>query len=388
MTTKNNIYKEHLRGWLQAKNDKKKRGDIIKHICFVTGVHPKSVPRSFKRLQMRGNSEEEKRGRKQYYTPDVIYALKEVWDIAGEPCGENLFGVIADYVKILRRDKDWKHRNDITEKLLKMSLGTMKKRVGKFSRKLFIIHGKSSTTPSSIHTLIPLRTGPWELSPVGTLQIDTVAHCGGSLAGDFIYTVNSTDTTTLWGVRRAQWNKGQVATVSSMKKMKNNLPFEVIEWHPDSGSEFINWHCWQWCKKNGQKLTRSRPNRKNDNCFVEERNGHIVRRWIGYSRLDAKEVVKALNAVYDVLTPYLNHFVASRRTINKERIGARWKISREKRSKTPYERVMERNDVSDTIKVKLKQEQNTLSPLVLKEEIDRRLKVVFSLQKHRGVPKV
>ena len=388
MTTKNNIYQEHLKGWLQAKRDKKKRSAIIKHICFVAGVHPKSVPRSFKRLQMKNGSIEEKRGRREYYTPDVIFALKEVWDIAGEPCGENLFGVITDYVKILTRDQVWKHRSDTTNKLLKMSLGTMKKRVGKFSRKLFITHGKGSTNPSAIHTLIPLRTGPWDTAPIGTLQIDTVAHCGGSLAGDFIYTVNSTDTTPLWGARRAQWNKGQVATVASMEKMKNDLPFPVIEWHPDSGSEFINWHCLKWCEENGQKLTRSRPNRKNDNCFVEERNGHIVRRWIGYSRLDAKEIVNALNSVYDVLTPYLNHFVASRRTISKERIGARWKISREKKSKTPYERVLERNDVSEMIKAKLKYERDTLSPLRLKEEISQRLQIVFSLQKHHGIPKV
>jgi len=67
------------------------------------------------------------------------------------------------------------------------------------------------------------------------------------------------------------------------------------------------------CEDKGQQLTRSRPNHKNDNCFVEERNGHIVRRWVGYDRFDTAEVVTALNAVYDVLTQYLNHFVASRR---------------------------------------------------------------------------
>ena len=386
MTTKNNIFEEHLKQWLGAKKDKKKRGEIAKHVCFVTGVHPKSVPRSFRRIQMRRYGKEERRGREEYYTPDVIAALKYIWDIASEPCAENLHGVISDYVRILTRDKLWKHRDEATIKLLAMSLGTMKKRVAKFTRKHFLSHGKSTTNAGAIRTLIPVRSGDWDTAPVGTAQIDTVAHCGHTLVGDFIYTVNSTDVPTLWGARRAQLNKGQMVTVNSMEQMFKAAPFPVVEWHPDSGSEFINWHCKEWCEKQGVRITRSRPNRKNDNCFVEERNGHIIRRWVGYTRLDAGEVVVALNSVYDVLTPYLNHFVASRRIAAKERIGARWKITREKIAKTPYERVLERQDVKEEVKMKLRQEHETLNPLTMKREIERRLQVVFTLQKHRGMP--
>lgn len=386
MITKNNIYQEHLKEWLRVRKNKKRRGEIVRNICFVAGVHPKSVPRSFRRIQMRRVGEDEKRGRKTIFTPDVIAALKDVWDMASEPCAENLYGVLSDYVRILRRDKEWNHREETTTKLLAMSLGVMKKRVAKFVRKRFLTHGKSTTDPSSIHALIPVRRGEWDTAPVGTAQIDTVAHCGHTLVGDFIYTVNATDVTTLWGARRAQMNKGQTATVGSMEHMRKDIPFPIVEWHPDSGSEFVNWHCQGWCEKQGIRLTRSRPNRKNDNCFVEERNGHVVRRWIGYTRLDAVEVVEALNSVYDVLTPYLNHFAASRRTTAKERIGSKWKITREKRSKTPYERVLERNDVSDMIKTKLRYEHETLNPLTMKREIERRLQIVFSLQKHHGIP--
>lgn len=385
MTTKNNIYSEHLKKWLGARKDKNQRGEIVKHICYVAGVHPKSVPRSFKRIQMRGSENGEKRGRKEYFTPDVIFALKEVWNIAGEPCAENLHGVVFDYVRILVRDNAWPHPPEVTKKLLAMSLGTMKKRVVKFTRRHFISHGKSSTKAGTIHSLIPVRSGDWDEARVGTLQIDTVAHCGGSLAGDFVYTVNTTDVSTLWGTRRAQWNKGQIATVASMEKMEKDFLFPVLEWHPDSGSEFINYHCKEWCDKKGQMLTRSRPNHKNDNCFVEERNGHVVRRWVGYTRFDVREIVDALNGVYDVLTPYQNHFVASRRIVSKERIGARWKITREKKAKTPYQRMLERTDVNEDVKNILRKEHEALSPLVLKREIDRRLQVVFNLQKHHGM---
>jgi hypothetical protein len=389
MITKTNIYKEHLNNWLEAnqKGDKKVKGDIISHICFITGCHSKSVPRSFKRLQLRGNGEE-KRGRKEYYTPDVILALKDVWDTASESCGENLHGIIGDYVNILKRDGDWSHSPEVTAKLLEMSLGTMKKKVSKFKRTKFVSHGKSSTKAGSIHSLIPIRRGDWDKAVCGTMQIDTIAHCGHTLIGGFIYTVNSTDVATLWGSRRAQWNKGKIATVKNMEYMTDNLPFPVVEWHPDSGSEFINWHCKEWCDKQGYQLTRSRPNRKNDNCFIEERNGHIVRKWVGYVRFDVIEVVKALNDVYDVLNPYTNHFVASIRVISKERLGAKWKIAREKKAKTPYQRVLERDDVTKEVKNKLKKEHAKLNPLRLKKEIDRRLKKMFNLQKSCGEPMV
>lgn len=386
MTTKNNIFQEHLSQWLASRRDKKKRGEIIKNICFVAGVHPKSVPRSFRRTQMRGADQPERRGSREYYTPDVIAALKSIWNAAGEPCAENLHGIIAEYVLIFQRDKIWQYGQETTTKLLAMSLGTMKKRVVKFKRKLFLTHGKSTTKAGAIHALISIRSGPWNSAPVGTEQIDTVAHCGSTVAGDFIYTVNSTDVATLWGSRRAQWNKGQTATVASMERIKKDVPFLVIEWHPDSGSEFINWHCKNWCEAQGAKLTRSRPNRKNDNCFVEERNGHIVRRWIGYARFDAREVAAALNAVYDVLTPYLNHFVASRRIVSKERLGARWKVTREQTAKTPYARVLGRADVAEEVKMKLRQEHEALNPLVLKQEIERRLRTVFILQERHGKP--
>lgn len=145
MTTKNNIYSEHLAAWLKAKNDKSKRGEIVRNICFVAGVHPKSVPRSFRRAQLRRPGLGERRGRREYYTPDVIAALKYIWEAASEPCAENLHGVLADYVRILTRDKLWAYREETTAKLLAMSLGTMKKRVAKFTRKHFLSHGKSST---------------------------------------------------------------------------------------------------------------------------------------------------------------------------------------------------------------------------------------------------
>ena len=387
MATRHGLLQEHLKDWLAAKGNRKRRREITETVRLAAKMHPKSVPRAFRRLQMRGKAGVTRSGRPRTYGPDVTAALKDIWDAAGEPCGENLHPLIAEYVAILLRDGMWKRGEGTTKGLLAMSLGTVKGRTAGFRRTSFPSHGKSTTAPGAIHALIPVRSGPWSEAAAGTMQVDTVAHCGHTTAGDYVFTVNSTDVATLWGSRRAQWNKGQAATVGSMEAMDGEMPFPVVEWHPDSGSEFINWHCHGWCRARGQRLTRSRPNHKNDNCFVEERNGHVVRRWVGYVRFDAAETVDALNAVYGVLTPYLNHFVASKRTVSKERIGARWKITREKRSLTPYQRVLARTDVADEVKTALKREHEGLNPLILKREIDRRLKAMFTQQERHGQPK-
>lgn len=387
METKKNIFKEHLLEWLATEGNKQKRGGLTRDIARVAKVHMKSVPRSFRRVQMHDSGIPERRGRHITYGTDVNAALKEISEAASHPCGENLHALIPEYVRIFKRDKTWTYGKEMTEKLLTMSCATVKRRAEKFSHIRKMVRGKSTTKPGNIKSLIPVRSGPWNNAAAGTVQIDTVAHCNDSVAGDFIYTVNATDVTTMWGGRRAQWNKGQEQTIRSMEHIDLEFLYPILEWHPDTGSEFINWLCKQWAEERGQKITRSRPNRKNDNCFVEERNGHVVRKWVGYARFEHPRLVDALNHLYDVLTPYLNHFAASRRIVSKERIGARWKTTREKKSLTPYQRVMARKDVGGEIKTKLETEHERLNPLVLKQEIDRRLARVFDIRKRYTEPK-
>ena len=174
-----------------------------------------------------------------------------------------------------------------------MSLGSMKVYVGGFSRTRRNFGGKSTTQKSSIVSLIPVRMDGWDEAEVGVMQADTVAHCGDSVAGDFAYTVNTVDVATLWGVRHAQWQKGQYGTRGSLDTMRARTPFPWIEIHPDTGSEFINWHLLGYANDTNLRFTRSRPYHKNDNSFVEERNGHIVRVYIGWQRLDVPEVVES-----------------------------------------------------------------------------------------------
>jgi hypothetical protein len=384
MADKQGVFKEKLAEYLAAK--KKRKSAILRAVCEVSGLARKVAIKRFRRMQMRDSCVVRARGRPVVFTPDVVGALKEVWDIGSEACGENLHPQIGEYIDTQIRARSWQHGETATRKLRAMSMGSVKKYVGRFTRTRRSFGGTSTTQKSSIVAMVPIRMDGWKDAETGVVQVDTVAHCGRANVGDFVYTVNGTDVATLWGSRRAQWQKGQEATKQSLERMRSDSPFPWSEMHPDSGSEFLNAHVLSYAKDTNLRVTRSRPYHKNDNCFVEERNGHIVRAYVGYERFDVKETVNALNDLYDVLTPYLNHFIASRRIVSKERVGAKWKVTREKVAQTPYQRVLERNDVSEEIKNKLRAEHATLNPKTMKSTIDRLTKRLHDTQRRYGDP--
>lgn len=382
MATKQEVLLEHLNDWLKAKGDRKQRAKIAQVVCEAIKIHRKSITRSFKRIQMNDTSREERRGRKAYYTPDVLAALTTIWEAGSRVCGELLHPQIPEYVAVLQRDKMWHHTQEATNKLLQMSEGTMKRKTVKLAVTHGENRGRSSTKPSSLKAIIPIFKGPWkDLSP-GHGQLDTVAHCGDTLLGDFIFTVNYTDSSVYWSTIAAQWNKGQHATIESMKGIKQRLPFPWVMGHPDTGGEFINWVAKDWFEKEGIELTRSEPGKKNDNMYVEERNGHIIRRYLGYARLDNQESLPVVNELCETLELYTNHWKAVKRQVSKERVGAKYVRQFETKAKSPYQRVMEHPDISESTKQKLKDIHITLNPLVLKQRIDTLVSTILKMNSH------
>lgn len=380
MAIKNKIYEELLPAWLKAQKDKRKRGEIIKHVVAVANVHPKGVARSFRRMQMRDPAAREKRGRDTYYTLDVQNALHEIWKAADECCGENLHPMIDEYVDILIRDGLWAHDEIVTHKLRVMSARTVRRITETFEKSRGSGKGKSSTKPSALKNIIPIFKGPWKNLPPGYKQIDTVALCGDTLLGDFIYILSAIDATLYWYNFRAQWNKGQHATVEGLQHVERESPVPVIEFHPDTGSEFINWVAKEHCDALGITLTRSEPGRKNDNMYVEERNGHIVRRYLGYTRFDCPDCVSLINELCDALELYLNHFHAVKRQLSRTRVGVKYVRTFENIPQTPYQRLLAHPLVSDEVKKKQRALHATLNPLLLKRKIDTLLKGITNQQ--------
>lgn len=337
--------------------------------------------RALKREQNRDPWKEQgKAGRPLIYGPGVTVALKEVWEISGELCAERLKPMILEYLAILIRDDMWPHDDEITGQLQVMSLATMKRRIRVFQR-IKLGGGRSTTKPSNLKEIIPIRRGPWENPDPGYGEIDTVVHCGSTLSGEMAYTVNFVDIATFWSESSAQINKGQQRTKNSIIEIKRRLPFPLLGLDPDTGSEFINWILKGWCDQEKVELTRSRPNHKDDNAHIEQRNFTNVRKLLGYSRIDCQEAVDLMNKLYaGPWRWYVNFFQPVMQCQEKKRIGSRY-IRRYDIPKTPYQRVLADQRIDTKIKEKLTQEYASLNPKTLRREIDILVKKIFEVQK-------
>lgn len=381
MQTIYEVFQRYLPVYL--KSSKKDKQAILDIVCNVCSLHRKAAIRKFNYLGFGETRDIRRRGRPTVYGPLVTLALKEIWETSSEICGELLHPVISEYISIMKRDQQWKHSLKTTGELLKMSEGIVRAKVGKFMKARRRRKGISS--PSVLKNIIPIVTGEWNDKPPGYGQIDTVVHCGSSLLGDMVFSVNYTDIATLWLGLSAQWNKGQLPTRESIESIKKHLPFKMLGLHPDTGSEFINWHLKGWCDKQSIEMTRSRPSHKNDNAYVEQKNGHVIRRFLGYTRFDIPKTVEAINKIYLKLELYLNHFVPSRKCIKKVRIGSKYKRKYDK-AQTPYTRILNHKDIDNQIKKNLEQLHNTLNPLDLKKKIDKLTLELINIQRENGNP--
>jgi transposase InsO family protein len=381
MKTKQELFGIELNHYLDA--SKKKKGEILDNLERQTKMHRRAIGRALRGEQMRQTGDKKKRGREEYYGADITSALKEIWDVLGEPCGELLHPVIESTIKTLIKNGDWKHGDEITGKLQAVSLATVKRRTSAFVREQHPLKGKSATKPSKMKLKIPVFCGPWLDVDPGHGQIDTVAHCGSTLTGDFIFSCGYSDVAILWSEYVAQWNKGQVSTRESLEIIKERIPWPWLHAHPDCGTEFLNNMVVEWCEREGIKLSRSRPYHKNDNGYIEQKNGHWVRREIGYQRLDSKEVLNVMNEFYEKMCLFRNHFVPQRRCAEKTKIGSKYQKKYDQ-AKTPYQRALASDLISREVKDNLIKVHESLNLLELKKEIDRLRSKIFKIQKIYG----
>jgi hypothetical protein len=386
MAIKKGVLQEHLEEWLLSRGDRKRRRELTEMLSALLKIHRKSVGRSMKRLQLRDPAMEEHRGRPVTYGNDVVALLALVWETMGYPCAEHMTPSALDtYLFFLRKEKAWNYRDDTVTLLMEMSESTKKRHIQHMREKRSMLRGRSATVSSPLKGMIPIRKShTWQELGVGYVQTDSVVHCGDLLTGDVVYSVGMVDFRTYWTEYTAQWNKGEVMTQESLATIRARMPFLLSEIHPDTGSEFINYHVHRWATKEGIRMTRSEPNKKNDNMCIEERNNSIVRKHLGYHRLDDASFVPLTSEILRVACLLHNHFMPVRRMVSKERIGAKWKRTFEKEALTPYERTMHDTSNAEEIKVTLERVHDSLNPLLLRRELDR---LKYELSKKLAVTK-
>jgi hypothetical protein len=313
----------------------------------------------------------------EYNDPQIKMFLIDLKRRTNLICGKRLKETIPFWIEHF---DSFKLKTSVKTKLLKMSSATID-RILRKSNFGYEKIGLCTTKPGSIlKKQIKINTAQWEESRPGFIECDTVAHCGGSLSGNFIYSVNAVDIATLWIETRAIWNKSKIETVNAIKSIENALPFRLLGFDSDNGSEFINWHLKDYFDKRRKNrkiiFTRSREYHKNDNAHIEGRNWTHVRQYLGYNRFDDIRIVKLLNNLYqNEWSLFFNFFIPSQKCISKLRIGPKIKKVFDK-PKTPYQRVMESYQVDEKIKIKLNVTYENLNPYELQKNLFDKIKII------------
>jgi len=272
---------------------------------------------------------------------------------------------------------------EVKQKLLKISHGTIDNLLREERRKnqfKSISHTKPRTF---LKQQIPIRTfADWNEKEIGFTEIDLVGHDGGSLLDEFCYTLTLVDVNSGWIDIEAIKNKAMISTVAAVENMKKRLPFKLKGVDSDNGSEFINDHLKKFCEKHEITFTRGRSYRKNDNCFVEQKNYDVVRKFIGYYRFDTAKELELLNEMYKKIRLIVNFFRPSVKLIKKERIGSKIRKYYDK-PKTAYERILNKNDVDEKIKNNLKNKFNNINPFILMEQLTKIKKKLLNYYKRK-----
>ena len=311
-----------------------------------------------------------KRARKATYGQETLIPLCKIWAVLGAPCGKRLAPFVAEIVPVLESFGELHLTADAREKLLSVSAATIDRLLAP-DRRSYQLKGRSQTKPGSLlkHQVAVRTFAQWDEGKPGFLEIDLVSHDGGVARGDWIHTLDATDVYSGWTETRAVRNKAQAHVFAALLEIRKSLPFALLGIDSDNGSEFINVQLSRYCQHEGLTFTRSRPYRKNDSCFVEQKNWTVVRQSVGYARYDTEEELALLNQIYGTLRLLHNFFLPQMKLSEKTRIGAKVH-KRYDEARTPYQRLIGSGFLSEEHKQALTRQYRMLNPAALRRELD------------------
>lgn len=352
------------------KANKFEKQKILDEFTSAAGYHRKHAIRVLKnKRQVQNHLKGKSKTYKTIYRGEVVDALEQIWEIYGQICSKRLQPFLPAAIKVLERCKEIEITKDTKELLLKISSASIDRCLRPIRIKS--PHGLSATKPGSLlKNLIPVRTfTEWDEERPGFMEIDLVAHCGNTTEGQYLNTLTCTDISTGWTDVTGLLYRSQETVSKAIHCMRQRLPFALLGIDSDNGSEFINDLLYRYCLDEKITFTRSRPYKKNDQAHVEQKNWSVVRHTVGYDRWETEQELVLLESIYDDLRLYINFCQPSFKLIAKERIGNRT-IKRYDTAKTPYQRILERKDISLQTKARLTNIYVTLNPAELRRQID------------------
>lgn len=367
---------------------KKRKRQILDEYCQLTGynrTYASHLLCHYKPLKRKAKAQGQaldKKSATPFYDGKVKQALVKIWMILDCICGKRLQPMLNEIIPVLEKHREIKLSKEVREKLLKISSATIDRLLAE-EKKTLSSGSISHTKPGTLlKNQIPIRTfSEWDDARPGFVEIDLVAHDGGNASGEYLFTLDVTDVCTGWTETMAVLNKSQVAVFEALVEIRKRLPFDLLGIDSDNGSEFINNHLHRYCIEGKITFTRARPYRKNDNCFVEQKNFSVVRRNVGYMRYETKEELELLNELYRSLRLYTNFFQPVMKLRSKERDGAKVRKKYDS-AQTPYRRILASTKIEE--KGELNTIYESLNPAELKREITRLQNELIDLAKKRN----
>ncbi len=362
-----------------AAADREARSRLLDEIVAVTGLHRKHVIRSFGREPIRRR----RPARATPYGPEVVAALVTIWKAADYPWSLRLKAILPHWLPWARQRLGLSSACE--QALLSISARTIDRLLRPKRGELRRRHYGRTKPGSLLKHQVPIRSERWDVHEAGWGEIDTVHHCGESAFGEYIYSLTFTDIASTWTEGRAVVGKAQSRVVTAMGEIADALPFTLRGLDSDSGSEFINEHFVQFCRKRKLTFTRSRPYKKNDNAHIEQKNWTHVRKLFGYQRLHEDRIAELMNALYrEDLALWMNLFQPNVKLIEKQRIGGRVRRIYD-RAQTPLERLIALGALDPKRQQQLQDLVTRIDPFELSERIERKLATIRELTNQQTI---
>jgi hypothetical protein len=336
---------------------------ILNEFVAATGYARKHAIVALGRESLRDPSVHQDKRRRRYNEP-VLQVLTELWEASNAICSKRLVPFIPELLRVMERCGHISPDADVRNSLLSVSASTVDRLLA--PQRMDAAHGISTTKPGQLlKRQITIRTfADWDDVRPGFFEIDLVAHCGECSGGSFLHTLVLTDVATGWIEFCPLLRRGEVDVTNAIGQSRQRLPMPILGLDTDNGSEFINYEMLRYCERESISFTRARAYKKNDQCHVEEKNGSVVRRLVGYARYEGPEPMQAMSQIYEVLRLYVNFFQPSLKLATKRRDGSHVAKTYEE-AKTPYQRLTKAKAISPAAEAQLKAVYEMLDPVDL-----------------------
>jgi len=388
MTTEEEMNKDEQYKYLRMMRrryrsaDRKTKGKLLDEMESVLGIHRKSLIRLMNGSLIRKKRERE-RGR--IYGPAVDDALRVIYETYDGICAERLTPNLVSMARQLARHGELRTTGKLLDQLDRISISTVQRILNRIRQDQPRVPRGRPKSGRGITRGIPMKRLSWKIAKPGSFESDLVHHCGPWASGEYVYTIQWIDVATGWSERRAVLGRGSLVIEDAFLIFLARLPFPVLEIHPDNGSEFFNHHLLRFWGHRVRDviLTRSRPYHKNDNPRVEQKNSTLVRRYLGYDRLDTVEQVLAVNRFYDKMWVYYNLFQPVMHLAEKEFVqddnGGTRVIRRHDKARTPFDRLCDTDAITKTHREQLEALRDGINPRRLRQQIYDDLDDIFRL---------